>query len=197
VAAYDRLRGHRIDLDTTRSFRTPQPLQTGEYLTGVVEMSIPPGQYMVTTIMSQDGDALGSGKRVDSLLVPPPQRGLALTDLVLGRADGQLLWRSGNLSVRLNPLNSFRRKELAELFFMADGLRDGEHYATTVSLARVDKPDKALLQLKFDDAAHGTDQAFQRSIDLSRLNSGKYVLTLSLSGSGETVQRKTELNIGD
>ena len=59
--------GVRVDLDTLRQFTTPIPLTDKQYLSGIIELPVPPGSYDVSLVVTQT-DGRGA------VLISPPSR---------------------------------------------------------------------------------------------------------------------------
>lgn len=200
VVAFNQQTGQRFDLDTLRNFRTGHALAPGEYLSGLSELAVPPGEYLVTVILSQGGEDRGSGTRVSPVRVPEGKgERLELSDVVLGRKGAGLVWRTGRVEIPLNPLNAFNRKLDVDLFFEARGLDPSARYDVQLVFSPASDPKKPALTLKFEDQPEGPTRLFRRSMDIRSLKAGDYLLRVILhSRQGkEPVERLVRLNVID
>ena len=189
--------GVRLDADSTRRFVSSRDLGADAFVSATTELQVPPGEYNVTVVVSQNQDEFGTMRRLDAIDVPARDGALVLGDIVLGRADAGLAWRTDGLEVPLNPLNAYKAGSLAELYYRASGLGVGQEYEVRVSIFRHDAPEKVLLALDFREEARQADQVFQRAVGLEKLRPGEYVLAMSMrSKDGRAVAgRSARLNV--
>src|SRR5690606_38015039 len=73
----------RYDIDTTRNFATAQPLGAGQFLTGTLELPVPPGTYAATVVLSQM-DGRGALSRIEAVSAPTNGNRLSISSIVLG-----------------------------------------------------------------------------------------------------------------
>lgn len=205
--------GVREDHDTTRTFLSTRRLRKDEYLTGILELPARAGRQDVRVVLDEPGSAgqrasgyqveiageRGSVVRLDDLSVPPTSDdSLTLSDLVLGRADAGMSWRSPTGPVPLNPLNVYAVGADVSLYYEASGLRPGAEYLTTVTVRRADaaKSGRAVT-VGFRERATATSQAFRRTVGLAGLAAGHYLVTLTMEPptGGAPVFRGSTLNV--
>jgi hypothetical protein len=74
LIAMDREQGIIQQLDTTRSFLTPDTLRGNQHLMGMVELPVPPGHYQVRMLITASGidAATGSGRDSVEISLPEP-----------------------------------------------------------------------------------------------------------------------------
>jgi hypothetical protein len=137
--------------------------------------------------------------RLDGLSVPPTSDdSLTLSDLILGRADAGMSWRSPTGSVPLNPLNVYAVGADVSLYYEASGLRPGAEYLTTVTVRRSDTARSGrAVTVGFRERATATSQAFRRTVGLAGLAAGRYFVTLTMEPAtgGSTAARGSTINI--
>jgi len=188
--------GARFDLDTLRRFATAAPLAEGQYLTGLVELPLPPGRYAATVVLSQG--ELGSIARLGELMVPSARNALSVSDLVLGREGSGVRWQSGATAVPLHPLNSYPRGGEVEVYYQLAGLREGARYANRVELFGSDDDDKKppRLAIAFETTASGERAEVVRTLGLKSLAPGRYRIRLTVQQGTESVSAMAWLTVG-
>ena len=185
----------RFDLDTMRRFATAAPLAEGQYLTGLVEVPLPPGRFVATVVLSQ-GER-GSIARLREVVVPTSRNALSISDLVLGREGSGVRWQSGATNVPLHPLNAYPRDGEAELYYQLTGLRDGERYATRVELSGSDDGEREPPRLAIASEATATGERTEvsRTLGLKSLAPGRYRLRLTVQHGHESVSAVAWLTV--
>ena len=189
-------------LDTTRHFVAPAPVPPNEHLVGRVETSVPNGPLHYRMAIQQ-GEAAGVTLPTDSVRVGAPiPAGLSLSDLVLGSRSANLAWRrTPDDTVLFNPLRTYRRSEEMELYYEIDGLKPTPY---TVELSVRKKGSSggifkkifggggAAIRLKFQEQATTARVSTHRSLQLSRLKPGNYVLDLAVMDADGRRDRRTQ-----
>ena len=188
--------GKRIDLDTTRWFTTTKPLAKGEYLTGLAELSVAPGQYSATLMLTQP-DSGGSVAHLPALMVPGNARQLTVSDLVLGRGGSGVRWNSGVTVVPLNPLNVYPRDGGAEVYFQLSELQPGSSYETRFDFFRSgdDAKHPPRLTIGSTQLSGGSWLEVQRTLGLKNLDAGRYRLQLTVRSKEKTAMSTAWITI--
>ncbi len=198
IIAMDRAGGTVRQLDTTRLFVAMDSLRKGQYLTGMVELTVPPGTYQVRALISTRERDVGAAVGRDDLALLPAAGVLVLSDVILGR-EGQLTWSYHGNRIPLNPLDAFPRNSDATLFHEIAGLVPGGTYQVSIAVRRSqDKPTAApLIAISFPFNAETAYYAVQRSIGLTQLKPGAYALTVTVreDGTERVVSRSRGLNV--
>lgn len=186
--------GRRFDVDTTRHFVVSRPLEKGQFLTGTLELVVPPGIYQSSLLLTQadGGGALAAIPRIE---VPDIGQPLALSSVILGLGTGSTAWNSGTQVVALNPLGAFAEGSEAELYYQATGLKSGERYTTTLEFFTTDRPNKSDLTLTFESSARHTAEEVQRTIGLKNLKPGRYQLQVSIEEGDRTATQSALLTV--
>lgn len=173
--------------------------------TGLVRLSLaaPAGPLRISAVAEADSTT-GTLVLRDTLDVPDADAGLALSDLVAGRASVGLTWTAGDGEpVALNPLGGFPRGEPLELYYEIYGLGSGVA-ATELVLwrpAREAAPEagppageRGVLRLRFEERGTGRVTRARRTVDLGPLPPGAYRLRLVVrDAAGREAARTTEL----
>ncbi len=189
-------------LDTTRHFVAPAPVPAQEHLVGRVSTIVRPGPLQYRLALQQ-GEAAGVTLPRDSVRVGPVAPStLSLSDLVLGSRTTNLTWRrTPNDTVLFNPLRTYKRDDQMELYYEIDGLRPAPY---TVELAVKKKGSSgglfrkifggggAAIRLKFEEQATTPHVSTHRSLQLSRLKPGEYVMELVVVDAGGRKDRRTQ-----
>ncbi len=177
--------GTRTETDTLRQFTTAAPLTAGQFITGLAELPLPPGEYAVSAVFTQT-DGHGAIAHLGNVLVPGEKQILTVSDLVLGRDNSGVHWNSGATNVPLNPLNTYPKGTAAEVYFQLSGLAVGATYQAKFELFRADDDAKkgARLTVSFPQAAAQERLEVARSLGLQQLDAGKYRVKLTVAGGG-------------
>jgi hypothetical protein len=187
--------GTRFDLDTLRRFATAAPLAGEQFLTGLVELPVPPGRYIATVVLSQG--ELGSIARLGEVRVPDARGALSVTDVVLGREGSGVRWQSGTTAVPLHPLNAYPKGGTAEVYYQLAGLTQGTRYTSGIELfgAEDDPNKKARLAIEFETTATADRAEVVRSLGLENLTPGRYRVRLTVRGGGESTSATSWLTV--
>jgi GWxTD domain-containing protein len=189
-------------LDTTRHFVAPAPVPPNEHLVGRVGTTVAPGALQYRLALQQ-GEASGITLPRDTIRVgPATPAALSLSDLVLGSRSANLAWRRApDDTVLFNPLRTYRRSDQMELYYEIDGLRPAPY---TVELTVKKKGSSgglfrkifggggAAIRLKFQEQATTARVSTHRSLKLSRLKPGNYVMELMVVDAQGRKDRRTQ-----
>ncbi len=180
--------GMRVDLDTLRQFATPTPLTAKQYLTGIIELTAPPGAYGVSLVVTQS-DGRGAVAHIGTVVVPGAGTRLGISDLVLGREGSGARWNSGTRPVPLNPLNAWSVAALAEVYFQLSGLVAGESYVTKYEFfLSTDDPKRGpRLSISGSQVASQSRLEVTRTLGLQNLEPGRYRVHVTTTGGGRSV----------
>ena len=191
-------------LDTIRVFGTPEPLRGASFLTGRLEVPVPPGRQRYRLLVETPDGVSGALVGGDSVEVEALDgRRFAVSALVVGRAGSGLVWPAPGDTVLLNPLGRFPERGVAELYYEVYGLAPGQPYHTVVRLERRSGGSvfaavrrlfgggRGGVLLEFDAVADGLAMRTHRAIDLRDSPRGAYRVTLAITDpvSGRTVTR--------
>ncbi len=188
--------GQIVRLDTTRRFRADQPLAKGQYLFGLEQLTLAPGTWDVRLLVTEpELDAGGAIGRIGVTI--PSSAKLTLSDLVLGREGSGLSWQGPAGAVPLNPLDAFPPKGSAELYYELHGATPDSTYQTDIEVKGVYGDAKGTVHLTFKEKARSSLVRARRSIGLSKLETGQYRVTVTVTeqGTGRTVVKSRYLNI--
>ena len=179
-------------VDTTRHFVAPEPVPDGEHLVGRVAVPVPTGQYEYRLAVQQ-GEEAGIVLPRDTVRVGgTTSAALALSDLVLGSRNTNLVWRrSDQDTVLFNPLETFKRSDEMQLYYEVEGLQAGSRYEVRLAVRKqggsgglfrkIFGGGGAALSLKFDAQAASPFESAHRGLQLQRLKPGNYVLEVTVA----------------
>ncbi|HYF40474.1 MAG TPA: GWxTD domain-containing protein [Gemmatimonadales bacterium] len=195
-------------LDTTRHFVAPAPVPPNEHLVGRVGTAVKHGALEYRLALQQ-GEGVGVTLPRDTIRVGPPAPAqLSLSDLVLGSRSANLTWRrTEDDTVLFNPLRTYRRSDQMELYYEIDGLRPTP-YTVELSVKRkgsggglfrkIFGGGGAAIRLKFQEQATTPQVSTHRSLKLSRLKPGNYVMELLVvDAAGRKDRRTREFQVVD
>lgn len=178
-------------LDTVRTFAVARAAKG--YLTGLLELPAPAGEYALSLVVSQEG---GNGTAVALPVAYVPDtsaRSASLSSLVLGQSGG-LRWSALGGTVDVNPLNTFPNDGSATLFYQVGGFRAAAPVGVRIELR---SPGRKPVGLRFEEQA-GPLTLARRTLDLTGLKPGEYHLTLSVSQAGTgNLTREADLYVTD
>ncbi len=179
---------YRLDRDTTRFFRSERRLGRGDYLQGTEVIDAPAAGYRVRiAVQTRDGQrgaVLGS----DSAHIDVSRRGVAMSNLILGRDESGLTWWSGTDRVRLNPSGRIRRNEVLYLYYQTAGLTPGDRYNTSIEVFKATDADGTpLMTLGFVETAEGATAESERLVGLQQLNAGIHTIRVTIRDLDGTV----------
>jgi len=187
--------GKRIELDTLRQFAVPRALTAGEFLTGMLEMKVPVGNYSTSVLVSQ-ADGRGAVAAVRTVATPRLEPVLQVSDLVLGQEKSTVHWNSGSNAVPLNPLNAYPKGGTAEVYYQLSGLTVGTSYESRFEFYKAGETDKSpKLRLAFKEQAPNIRGEMMRSLGLVNLDPGQYQVRFVISGGGHEAAALTWLTI--
>lgn len=193
-------------VDTTRRFRSQQPVPAGEHLVGRVAVPVPAGE-LTYRLALQQGEEAGFVTPKDTVrAAPPAPAGPALSDLVLGSRTANLTWEpAAGDTVFFNPLRTYRRSESMRVYYELAGIPEGERYATQVAVKRgsggrnllqkIFGGSGAAITVRFEESAPSVP-GIQREISLERLKPGAYTLEVTVTdaaGRKDTRQRQFQV----
>ncbi len=183
---------YRVERDTTRYFRTDRRLGDDEYLQAVELLPVAPANYHLRVVIQTVDGARGTVGGDDSVEVNSVRRGVALSDIVLGRDGSGLSWWSGTDRLKLNPSGKVSRDEPLHLYYQLGGLPLGRPYQTTLEVFHATSPqEKALIALSYDEVADSPVMEIQRVLDLNRLERGVHTIRLTIrDAKGEVVAQR-------
>jgi GWxTD domain-containing protein len=206
VVVFDTLSRALGGVDTLRVFRSAAPLPAGSYLTEQLVVGVPAGPlrfHFVAEEVNADAGAMVSGEAVDA---PSADRGLAASDLVIGRIGSGLVWRRPDGDVPLNPLMRFPREGALELYYELYGMPASAGVPTRVAVIPLGR--RSLLggifgrrsgaRLEYTTQMDGPGfSRVRQRIDLGGLAPGRYALEVDLRdpASGARVVRRQSFEI--
>lgn len=192
-------------LDTLTTFRASGPVPGDESVVGRAVLRLPPGRYDVRVQLENDPlDGPPAGTRTAPLpVVIPPALGVGLSDVVLGTRSVRLVWAPGvEDSVWFNPTGAYVAEEGMELYYEVYGLAAGDEYQSELTISKRGGGIGGLfgrkgpaIRLKFTDRAAGPLTRVTRSVDISRLEAGRYDLQVTVKGGGKTHTESREFEV--
>lgn len=182
-------------LDTTFVIRRPRPLNSGEFLVGRAELSLPPGKWRYRASLQQ-GDSAGVVLPRDSVRVAATDgSSLAVSDIALGSPGRAVSWVTDAAdTVLLAPSALFRKGANVELYYEASGATPGLRYRHEITVLQSDRRDsrrrRPLVALSFDEVPADSIIRSQRVVRLERLKEGSYLVEVKITGPEGTVQTR-------
>jgi GWxTD domain-containing protein len=205
--ATDRMGRVAASLDTTRHFVAPAPVPDDEHLVGRVTVPLAPGRFDYRRAIQQ-GEATGVLLPRDTVRVGrPTATTLALSDLVLGSRNTNLVWhRTAQDTVVFNPLGTYKRNETLELYYEVEGLSAGTEYTVRIAarkqggggglFRKIFGGGGAQISLKFEETASFPVTTTSRSLQLDKLKPGMYSLEVEVKDAqGRADRRMREFQV--
>ncbi len=195
VAAIDSVSGNVLRRDTTMTFSAPRGQPRDGWMAALMTMPLGPGQREVRVAVLQGTEDRGAvlGGRV----YPAASRGLAISDVVLGRESTGLKWEHRGESLVVSPSDTYREGAGLDLFYEVFGLEPGQTYRTELSLTQVTQA-KASATLSFSDKATASEMGFSRRLVLQDLKPATYQVKIVIveEGSGRRTERTRSIVVG-
>jgi hypothetical protein len=196
-------------VDTTRRFLAEQPIPPDEYQVGLLTLRAATTGPLTYRLALQRDDSTGVVFEREQLAVPPvAPSSLAISDLVLGRRGANVRWRpTASDTVVMNPVGTFRRNEVLELYYEVLAAAAGEQHSTELTVRKgaghglqyqlgQSGAGGSRLSIKFSEVAPAGRWRVQRSVSLDRLKPGDYTLEVTVNaGSGARVVRRRAFRI--
>lgn len=180
-------------VDTTISVPA-SPSTNGDWIVARVPVNASEGTWNVYLALSAE-DSTGAILSPGQLTVASPSAGFGMSSLVLEDPSIGLVWsdNSGD-AIQFTPFATVERKTPLRVFYQVYGAITGDNYKTRISLARLKRDDQFQdaggVTVAFNDRANTTGLRARRSVDLSRLSAGRYVLEVRVTApSGRTATR--------
>ncbi len=182
-------------LDTIRGFATPRKLAKGDFLTGLVEMAITPGESYTASLTAEQEGGVGAVVSIDRMRVPTPRR-TGISDLVLGREGGGATWSSGTQAVAMNPLHSFKRGENVEVYFQVHGAEPGTPINVRYELWSAEREAREpRISFSMDERSDGLLHEVSRGLGLDRVDAGRYRLRVVTKFGGQELTSEAMLTV--
>jgi GWxTD domain-containing protein len=186
-------------LDSTLVFHLNRSLQAGQYLIGRVELPLPAGLWNWRAALQQ-GDSLGVVLPIDSTRAGAAGPPLSLSELALGVREASVMWLPTPAdTVYLTPFDLFPEGRELELYYEGSGAIPGTSYRHQIAVFRAKGEDPPIVErrpivtLAFEEAASTELVRSRRSLQLSRLKPGRYVVEVRVigpDGLGESRRRE-------
>jgi hypothetical protein len=180
-----------------------RPLSDGEFVVGRAEMVLPPGKWRYRASLQQ-GDSAGMVLPRDSVEVANTRaQSIQLSDIALGSRGRAISWVNDAAdTVLLAPTSLLRKKSDVELYYEATGAQTGLRYRHEITVLRAEerrtRRRQPLVALSFEEEAATPIIRSHRSVSVSRLKEGRYVIEIRISGgSGAAAVRRREFTIID
>lgn len=187
---FDPVTGNNRFIDTTRTFAT-RSLDTG-FLAGLFEVPLGAGDWMMGLRAEQPEHGTGGMARLRGVTIPG-NTGLALGDLVVGRAAGIPVWNPGGEPIPMNPFNAWPSGSDLELWFEVRGLDAGAEFRTRLEI--VPEGRGRSVQLEGTDRATGTITTLRRTLQLRNLDPGNYLVKVTVTVNGTTATRQRTVTV--
>jgi hypothetical protein len=188
VSAIDSATGTVVQLDTTRTFQATDSLTAGRFLSGLLELPVPAGRYMVRVAAFQPGGV--AGRSVERTAAALDNGSPSLSDIMIGVDSGGIRWGGRGEPFDINGLGAYYRGATAPIYYELFGLVPGRSYRTTIALRRYGHGKAAGPALVFRETADRASIRVRRSVDLARLGRGQYALSVTVRD--ETTHREAK-----
>jgi len=203
LVALDQNEGPISSLDTSLTVQHSRLLDDGEFVVGRAEMVLPPGKWHYRASLQQ-GDSAGVVLPRGSVEVANTGGGtIQLSDIALGSRGRALSWVSDAAdTVLLAPTGLLRKKSDVELYYEATGAQPGLRYRHEITVLRAEDRlagrRQPLVALSFEEDAANAVIRSHRTVSMSRLKEGRYVIEIKVTGgSGAAAVRRRGFTIID
>jgi hypothetical protein len=201
LRSFDAEEGTVRDTSVTRRHReTGVPTDTmSRHAVGLIVLPAPPARLVWGVHFGwDDGMASASG----GVNLPTSNQPVALSDLVVGRTTGALLWQHHGRSVSVGALQANPVSEPIPIYYQIRTTQPMATARTTIALHRMERgtpESRAALSVGFESPLTvGLNEATP-TIDASQLSPGAYELRVMVLGNGRELaaERRAPLNLYD
>jgi hypothetical protein len=185
TGAVTRLSG---DASVTR----PAPLRPDQLLSGLIQVPVGRGVWRAGLRIEVPGADRGTALSIPGLRVGADAP-LDVSTLFLGAPGNALTWRGPRDTAAVTPETGYASGSSVDLFYQVSGVTAGTPFRTTVEIYRHanDRIGSRVVRLGFEDQAPGPVAPLHRTIDLSRLGTGDYLLVVTVTAAdGKTPVRR-------
>lgn len=199
VAALPEDGGAPVTLDTTQFFDASRQLRPDQWVVGYLELECPPGEYEVRALMTSADPEAGSFSLDVPVEVPSLWTGeAAVSALMLGTLATELRWPAPGGAFPLGALHAYRQSGNLEMLLLVDGLPLNRAVDVRIRIAPASDPDDEVLELRSTEQASGAQLVLRRSIGLSRVDPGRYMLTAEIRPEeGERFSRTQRFTVAE
>lgn len=190
LAFFDESTGANRFIDTTRTFAT-RSLSEG-FLTGLFEVPLEAGNWLMGLRAEQPGLGTGGMARLRDVMIPG-NTGLALGDLVVGRAAGIPAWNPGDEPIPMNPFNAWPSGSDLELWFEVRGLAEGTEFRTRLEV--VPEGRGRSVQVEGTDRSTGAVTPIRRTLELRNLDPGNYTVKVTVTAGANALTRQRLITV--
>jgi len=184
-------------VDTTRTFQVTGRLESSSFVTGLLELRVPPGRYDVRVAVQLADSSAGNAIELPGTVAPwVPDDSLRLSGIVAGGGTDNLLWASLGTAVSVNALAAYQPGDTVELYYVQGGLRPGQTYRTEIVLTRANDRDR-VQSFSFEESVSGALEGKRRGLALGGMKPGEYLLRVTLreAGSGRRAESKRRITV--
>ncbi|HEY4320754.1 MAG TPA: hypothetical protein VGM77_06180 [Gemmatimonadales bacterium] len=185
----------RVDTGFDRDIRLVSPAPSDASVTGAVALPVAAGADAWTLTISQNAHYRGTD---DGTFAPTGDSALAVSDLFLGTAAQQREWVIGKDTIPLLPLNHLRRTDPLEVFIQVRSAQMDTTARLTVAVYRIRdgaRDQDHMLQIEQATRLSAGLTSIRRTIDPSRLNSGTFLVSVTVASDNRRVVVEREVRI--
>ncbi len=189
------MRGQPADPEMLRAAMRTAPEDV--WLGGVVTVPLPPGRWVATLTLTQDGEERGATRLLPPLEVPSGRpETLTISDLVVSGVNRGVVWWSGREEVPLNPMGTWPMSGTVALYAQVSGLTVGDPYRARVRVLReVGDSLEDQMTVGFVEEAYEPTTVWRRTVQMTDWAAGWYRLVVALEQGGVTVTRSERLQV--
>jgi len=184
-------------VDTTHTLRVTEALTADSYVSGLLELPVPPATYHIRVAVQLADSSAGNAIDVPGAATTwVPDDTLRLSDIVAGGGSDNMLWSSLGESVSVNVLAAYQSRDTVELYYVQGGLRPGAGYRTEIVLTKAGDHDK-VQSFTFEESAARVLEGKRRGLALEDVESGVYDLTVTLreARGGRSITRTRRITV--
>jgi len=193
VTAYDRATGRYAAIDTVVHFVASDPPSDRSFFSQLLELPLGTGNWRAAVKLTQESDTVGSYAVLPETSIGR-ERGLGMSDIVLGRVGG-VSWRTPSGSnFAVNTVGTWSRNDEAEIYYEVYGARAGESLRTRIEIRSLEEGRGGdRVSASFSAVADGGRLSVERRLGLSQLRGGRYEVTVLVESETGSVTRRQRL----
>jgi hypothetical protein len=168
-----------FELDSVRKLGVQQAPERGQMVTFTTEVPLEVGTWKVGLVLEQQRDSAGEVLRDREVPIPDASATrLALSDIVLGDAEGGRPWAAPDGPFPLSSTGSYVRGEQIPIYYEIAGAGSKGDIESEVTFVRDDGKGRSVI--RFTERADRPVLRVRRELNTAKSQPGRYTLTVRI-----------------
>ena len=187
--------GRAVEADTVRLLAVRQPPGPDQMITFTQELPLPPGTWNIAVSLVQPRDSAGQLLRDEAVAIPSSSQSvLALSDVVLGDAEGGRPWLAPDGPFPLSSTGLYPRGQSVPIYYEIAGAAAGGTIQTEIVMVGEKGKDRSVI--RFNEPVRNRVLRVRRELGTSRSRPGRYTLEVRIrTPHGRKAERMTSFSV--